>query len=406
MSEGLENNNDNVSQIPADLATDLLAKYGTEFNATKVDELGNLVNDEGTILAKIDDLLAREQSNDTLVKIEDKEYKLDKEGNALNEDGSIFKTKEELAIISDNNNLIKNIESKTNIKVYDENNNEVSFPDTPEGLIQRELAVSNQYFRIGQQESLNIFFRDNPEVLSAYLHLREFGNLNNFAQNVDYSKVTLDEKDIESHKQWIIKSQLNKGNSLEIAQNFANYAVDNKLSFKFATESINELKVADEARKQEAIKELNESRLANENAQKEYENKYSDIIKNKKEVKGLPILDIITVKDGDKILNYTRQDLIDYKFKPAYKDSEGNVYTKAEVDRSIFLKNIENELFLDYLLFTKQDFTTIINNKVADNKVKSLAERLIEFKAGIKNNNLSIPNHNNNNNSVSNINAD
>ena len=405
MSEGLENNNDNVSQIPADLATDLLAKYGTEFNATKVDELGNLVNDEGTILAKIDDLLAREQSNDTLVKIEDKEYKLDKEGNALNEDGSIFKTKEELAVISDNNNLIKNIESKTNIKVYDENNNEVSFPDTPEGLIQRELAVSNQYFRIGQQESLNIFFRDNPEVLSAYLHLREFGNLNNFAQNIDYSKVTLDEKDIESHKQWIIKSQLNKGNSLEIAQNFANYAVDNKLSFKFATESINELKVADEARKQEAIKELNESRLANENAQKEYENKYSDIIKNKKEVKGLPILDIITVKDGDKILNYTRQDLIDYKFKPAYKDSEGNVYTKAEVDRSLFLKNIENELFLDYLLFTKQDFTTIINNKVADNKVKSLADRLIEFKTGIKNNNLSIPNHNNNN-SVSNINAD
>ena len=391
------------TKIEAELSASILAKFGQEYKSTKVDDFGNLLDEKGTIVAKVEDLYKRLEDEETSITIDSVKYNLDKDGNAIDSTGKIVKTKEQ--INNSNPSLIKSLEEKTNIKVYDQNNNVISFPDDIEGIAKRELYIASQHRDLGKREGLNEFFKQEPDIYKAFIYLKRHNTLEGFNKPTNWDTFKLEDDNVEQHKDIIIKSQILKGNSEAVAKDFAQYGIDSKKSLDLAKDGIEYIKGLEKQEEEQIANQIAQQKELDDRQELEYYNKYKEFVNTQKMVKGIPINDVITINVNNKPETLTKDDFLRYKFEPRYKDNNtGETFTQLEYDKLQYNSNLENEIFTDYLMFIKQDISTLINSKFNTEKVKNIREKLKEYMSKGNSNFFNIPNNNNNNGAINQIN--
>jgi len=371
--------NDEPIVIPEDLRTDAFKQYGTQFGATKVDEAGNFLNDKGEVVKKWNDIETLISEEGEIIELDGNKYKLDENGNALDNEGKIFKTKEEVAELS---TPIPNLlGKKTGYEVKDEQGNVITFPDNIEGLEAREKQIIENVRKASYNTAVNEFLNANPFLIDAIRHYKEKGSYKGLGETEDYSKITLDKEEIDTHMAYIIKAEMMRGNTEERAKQLAAYIKNDNRTYEEATLALKYMNEKTELSRKEYNDKIVAQQKAAQDAIEEDTNNIVKVIKDGK-IGDFVIPDKLIKTENGKSVEYSKAHLIEYMTVPKYQDRQGNQFTAYEVDKMEFEKNNDN-IVLDALrLFMGKDIKTIFKENVQQTHVSNLKERINKFKSG------------------------
>jgi hypothetical protein len=313
-----------------------------------------------------------------LANIDGVDYKLDDKGNALKEDGTVFMTKEQMDSIDNTDDLISKVEKITNIIINDPDGKPITYDSTPEGLAKRELDIVSHIKSVTAKESISGFLQSNPDINAMYEYKQKNGTLEGFGTKLDYSTIKVDKSDKTQLKQFIIEDQLSRGNSLDVAKSFADFAEKNNQLEKLGLDSYNILKTNQETQFKDRQKKIKESNnryygadvdSAGNLKDLKVEGSLYDMIINKGEFNGLKLpKDGFILKGKDGATKVTPQDLFAYSAFSA--DANGNSQLDLLVNN--YLKSPANKLTIGMYILKGGDLSELATNAAATANAKRI----------------------------------
>lgn len=128
----------------------------------------------------------------------DVEYDLDADGNAV-KDGEIVYTKAQLdefaaAETQEETIDVSAISAISGLTPVNADGTPKKYEMTVEGLAQRDADIAELAKRQAESEAINNFFRTNPDIYQAALYKQTYGSLEGFANHVDWTTMTLEDK--------------------------------------------------------------------------------------------------------------------------------------------------------------------------------------------------------------------
>lgn len=370
--------------------SDDLKQYSTELGeATHLDATGNLVKEDGTIVKSktdLDEFLASKKTtgdNLNIIQIGDKDYTLDKDGNALDSEGKIFMTKDKIAELEEDTTStdinIEAIEKLSGYQVFDETGKPKTFDFTPEGLANREVAIVQQEVNKFKTEYPKLFLSENPDIADMLRYKQLYGSIEGYSNRVDYTKLTVDEKNLDQLFNLIVEAEKQSGKTPEKAHEIATMYKDaNKLpeQGKYSFEILKNKQIEVENK---LIKDKENAIKLQQDADNKYWSELKTTLLTKDVIAGITIPKTIQVKDKNGVLrNLTRQDIYDYVNKPVMKDSRtGETYSQYHVDKIAIEKarTLDDDIIDVIVQLTGKDTKSLIDAKVADNKVKDIINK-------------------------------
>ena len=319
--------------------------------------------------------------------------KINKDGNLVDDKGEVLLTKDKLSSSSDegiDDDIINisDISALSGIKLLDEEGKEITYESNVEGLAKREVDIKRLGYQEGQQKAIETFFAEYPEFGSMFRYMKTYGNLDNYSNFVDFSKVTLDSNNEGQLIDVITKAEIAKGSTPERAARIAAFAKADNTLYPDAQECLDYLantqKSHHEAADREAAK--SEAKLIEDE-----QNYYGVTVENKKikplNVKG-SIYDKVVVegkvgefiipKDGIRIkgknnttVNASREDLFNYIYVPV-AEINGQLLSQAQVDQYNKLNNTDELLKSFILNFTGGNLDSLITAKAKSDNVKKI----------------------------------
>lgn len=327
-----------------------------KFGAVTLDAEGNAIDATGKVVktkAEIEKAIL--DSPPEAIEIDGKQYKLDKDGNALGEDGKVFKTKVEIdAIVNEDTPLVLELIQKVGIHPTDAKGNPKTYEDSIEGLIE----LNNDIAEIKRIQNEKALFAAYPRVEKYLRHIASGGDDKTFFDVVknDYSKVVLDEKNVEQHKNLYRELLLEKGFTLDKANKLVEQSVAANEILNDGKESLLEHQKNQKAREAK-MEEDNAARIAAE------EKEITDHWDNVKNIVTKGQLDKITIPEVDRI------PFFDYIAKAV--DDNGN--SQASIARN--KETLETRLLFDYYRYKGYNFDKLIQNAANTKLVSSLRSR-------------------------------
>lgn len=375
---------------------DYIEKDGDQVNLDDDKEDDDTSNDDYQNSDK-DDKSDEYKENDSLeVTLEDGNVvtgTINKDGDLVDETGKVILTKDNLtSSVSDDDEVegitIADISKLSGITVTDQEGNEVAYENTVEGLAKREADIKKIGYIEGQKKALETFFSEYPEFESMFRYMKTYGNLDNYNNFVDFTKVALDSNNEAQLLDIIKKAEIAKGSSAERAERIANFSkVDNTLVAD-AQASLDYLantqKSYHEAADREAAK--NEAKLI------EAEQNYYGVTVENNKIKSLNVKDsvydkivnegkvgeFIIPKDGIKVkgknnttVTASREDLFKYIYVPV-AEIDGQLLSQAQVDQYNKLNNTDELLKSFIMNFTGGNLDSLITAKAKSENVKKV----------------------------------
>lgn len=293
----------------------------------------------------------------------DVEYELDAEGNAV-KDGQIVYTKaqlDEFAAAEQQEETIdvSAISAISGLTPVNADGTPKQYDMTVEGLAQRDADIAEIARHQAESEAITNFFRANPDIHQAALYKQTYGSLEGFANHVDWTTMSIEDKS-EAQLEAIIRSaEKRKGTSDAQIDRIIRFSKADKVLNETAKESLDYL-AANQKREIEEATARQEAQWKAE--QDELDKAYGityddhgkakvlnvpdslyDKIVNKGTIGGLaiPIAGIKRTVDGkEQIL--TRKDLVKYLTAPVVEIGD-SLYTQAQKD--VFDMLADNETF-------------------------------------------------------------
>lgn len=304
---------------------------------------------------------------ETVVEIDGESYSIDDNGNAV-KDGKVVYTKEQLDSfeeatkeVDENTATIEDLEKITGIEIKDENGNPVRHEMTVEGLAEREIAIKRLGEAEGFQKGFTKFLQDNPDVAEIINYKQRFGTIEGFNNTIDYSTVSLSDKEDELYN-LIVTAEIHKGTNPERAKRIAEHSKADGTLKDDAKDSLDYLKRAQEVEISNRRK-LEEAALQEEIEKEsnfygvtydvengsvkvlDVENSIYDSVVKKGVVNGYQIpLEGLKVKTDKGVKQFSRQDIFDYLAKPVYEEN-GVYYTQAQIDEIRRVSNPQEYAF-------------------------------------------------------------
>lgn len=344
-NDGQDNNDFDTDGLTLEEVSLLELNGGESF-----DDKGNILNKEGVIVKKKEEL-------DTI-----KLSKNDK-GELVDNTGKVLKTKEQVDEFEYQQlPVIKQVINRVGVIPLGEDGKPKEYEDTTDSLVEYAMDV----IPLQVQASLNKLY---PDVKDYITHRHNGGTAEDFfinrVQN-DYKSWVLDDKNEDSMLSIITKDLQVKGHSVADADELAKLIKDSgadklKEKAKASLASLQAYQTQTETAKQAQI---DAARQANIDAEKTYWREVGTII-NKGNLEGVQISEAM------------KQPFIDYISKPV--DKQGN--TQADLDAKE--ESVARGLQIDYLRMMKFDFTKLISNMAKTNQVKTLSEHLKKNQKGI-----------------------
>ena len=293
----------------------------------------------------------------------DVEYELDTEGNAV-KDGQIVYTKaqlDEFAAAEQQEETIdvSAISAISGLTPVNADGTPKQYDMTVEGLAQRDADIAEIARHQAESEAITNFFRANPDIHQAALYKQTYGSLEGFANHVDWTTMSIEDKS-EAQLEAIIRSaEKRKGTSDAQIDRIIRFSKADKVLNETAKESLDYL-AANQKREIEEATARQEAQWKAE--QDELDKAYGityddhgkakvlnvpdslyDKIVNKGTIGGLaiPIAGVKRTVDGkEQIL--TRKDLVKYLTAPVVEIGD-SLYTQAQKD--VFDMLADNETF-------------------------------------------------------------
>lgn len=293
----------------------------------------------------------------------DVEYELDAEGNAV-KDGQIVYTKaqlDEFAAAEQQEETIdvSAISAISGLTPVNADGTPKQYDMTVEGLAQRDADIAEIARHQAESEAITNFFRANPDIHQAALYKQTYGSLEGFANHVDWTTMSIEDKS-EAQLEAIIRSaEKRKGTSDAQIDRIIRFSKADKVLNETAKESLDYL-AANQKREIEEVTARQEAQWKAE--QDELDKAYGityddhgkakvlnvpdslyDKIVNKGTIGGLaiPIAGVKRTVDGkEQIL--TRKDLVKYLTAPVVEIGD-SLYTQAQKD--VFDMLADNETF-------------------------------------------------------------
>lgn len=293
----------------------------------------------------------------------DVEYDLDADGNAV-KDGEIVYTKAQLdefaaAETQDETIDVSAISAISGLTPVNADGTPKQYEMTVEGLAQRDADIAELAKRQAESEAINNFFRTNPDIYQAALYKQTYGSLEGFANHVDWTTMTLEDKSDDQLEAVIRSAEKRKGTSDAQIERIIRFSKADKVLTETAKESLDYLANA-QRREIEAANARQEAeyQAAQEALDKAYGITYDengkakvlnipdslyDKIVNKGTIGGLAIPTAgvkRTVNGKEQILS--RKDIVKYLTAPVV-EVNGDFYTQAQKD--VFDMLADNETF-------------------------------------------------------------
>lgn len=293
----------------------------------------------------------------------DVEYELDAEGNAV-KDGQIVYTKaqlDEFAAAEQQEETIdvSAISAISGLTPVNADGTPKQYDMTVEGLAQRDVDIAEIARHQAESEAITNFFRANPDIHQAALYKQTYGSLEGFANHVDWTTMSIEDKS-EAQLEAIIRSaEKRKGTSDAQIDRIIRFSKADKVLNETAKESLDYL-AANQKREIEEATARQEAQWKAE--QDELDKAYGityddhgkakvlnvpdslyDKIVNKGTIGGLaiPIAGVKrTVNGKEQIL--TRKDIVKYLTAPVVEIGD-SLYTQAQKD--VFDMLADNETF-------------------------------------------------------------
>lgn len=293
----------------------------------------------------------------------DIEYDLDADGNAV-KDGEIIYTKAQLdefaaAETQEETIDVSAISAISGLTPVNADGTPKQYEMTVEGLAQRDADIAELAKRQAESEAINNFFRTNPDIYQAALYKQTYDSLEGFANHVDWTTMTLEDKSDDQLEAVIRSAEKRKGTSDAQIERIIRFSKADKVLNETAKESLDYL-AANQKREIEEATARQEAQWKAE--QDELDKAYGityddhgkakvlnvpdslyDKIVNKGTIGGLTIPTAgvkRTVNGKEQIL--TRKDLVKYLTAPVVEIGD-SLYTQAQKD--VFDMLADNETF-------------------------------------------------------------
>lgn len=293
----------------------------------------------------------------------DVEYELDAEGNAV-KDGQIVYTKaqlDEFAAAEQQEETIdvSAISAISGLTPVNADGTPKQYEMTVEGLAQRDADIAEIARHQAESEAITNFFRANPDIHQAALYKQTYGSLEGFANHVDWTTMSIEDKS-EAQLEAIIRSaEKRKGTSDAQIDRIIRFSKADKVLNETAKESLDYLATNQKCEIEEATaRQEAQWKAEQDELDKAYGITYDDHgkakvlnvpdslydkIVNKGTIGGLAIPTAgvkRTVNGKEQIL--TRKDLVKYLTAPVVEIGD-SLYTQAQKD--VFDMLADNETF-------------------------------------------------------------
>lgn len=365
----------NTTKTAEEIAAEQAAKAAKEAEeAAKAEEERKKAEDE-EIKRKAEEEAAKTATKKTETETEtptkivlttddgDIEYDLDADGNAV-KDGEIIYTKAQLdefaaAETQEETIDVSAISAISGLTPVNADGTPKQYEMTVEGLAQRDADIAELAKRQAESEAINNFFRTNPDIYQAALYKQTYGSLEGFANHVDWTTMTLEDKSDDQLEAVIRSAEKRKGTSDAQIDRIIRFSKADKVLNETAKESLDYL-AANQKREIEEATARQEAQWKAE--QDELDKAYGityddhgkakvlnvpdslyDKIVNKGTIGGLTIPTAgvkRTVNGKEQIL--TRKDLVKYLTAPVVEIGD-SLYTQAQKD--VFDMLADNETF-------------------------------------------------------------
>lgn len=385
-SETVNDGNDNVTNIST-------GNIEHDPNGTSVDDIDdetttNIVDDENNTtdedVNNSDDTINEPLQPGTSIEVEGKTYTVDDNGNVLDENGNVFKEASEVndwinsfdqvddtsddSIIS-----IQSIQDAIGIDITDDDNNVVSYENTPEGIKDYINDVIDSAKNEHYETAIATLYQKYPilnDVLNYYI--ANGNSLEGFAQVPDRSNIVIEE-DNEEQQEAIIRTAWAEREQKGDVNSYIAYLKSSGALLSTAREELDAIKEADEQYRQELEEEA--ERVENERIEKleQYWNEVYDTIQ-KRTIAGYQIPESIIVNRNNQKISVTPDDFFNYIYRV---DKDGKSAYERDLEAETPESRREDEILRAYLKFVGGNYSNLVDmaiNKEKVNKLKLIAK--------------------------------
>lgn len=343
----------------------------------------------------------------TVLEFEGVEYKVDDKGNVVDKEGNIYKKAEEVKEwmssldTTDENDLtelnINNIQKEVGYDIVDENNNPIEFENSLKGTKAYIEAIIEQETKNIVQGTMNKFYNDNPLVKQFVDYVTLTGSPRGFGDIPDRRGIKLDAENKDQHIAIIKMAAQEFGNS-GINDNYIKYLETTGALYDEAKVQLKALQDKDVAVRKEIEEQATAARLEEEKKLNEYFENVNNVIRSRK-LGQFTLPENITIERNGRKLTLNLDDFYRYVSQPSVVDEEsGNKITAYQKDlRNQSNKDLlEKELLDAYLTFTGGSYADLINMLAKEDNVRKL---VLKAKENKNKNGITIkkPNKQNNN---------
>ena len=385
-SETVNDGNGNVTNIST-------GNIEHDPNGTSVDDIDdetttNTVDDENNTtdedINNSDDTSNEPLQPGTSIEVEGKTYTVDDNGNVLDENGNVFKEASEVndwinsfdqvddtsddSIIS-----IQSIQDAIGIDITDDDNNVVSYENTPEGIKDYINDVIDSAKNEHYETAIATLYQKYPilnDVLNYYI--ANGNSLEGFAQVPDRSNIVIEE-DNEEQQEAIIRTAWAEREQKGDVNSYIAYLKSSGALLSTAREELDAIKEADEQYHQELEEEA--ERIENERIEQleQYWNEVYDTIQ-KRTIAGYQIPESIIVNRNNQKISVTPDDFFNYIYRV---DKDGKSAYERDLEAETPESRREDEILRAYLKFVGGNYSNLVDmaiNKEKVNKLKLIAK--------------------------------
>lgn len=313
-------------------------------------------------------------------------YTVDKDGNVVDKDGNIFKEAKDVkewlesfdAEEEDNEKelTIKNIQSALDIVITDENDKEIEYENTPEGVKAYVEQVIENAREEHYETALNTLFSKYPfvqELINYYD--ANGGSLEGYGTMPDRSGIELNESD-EAQQEYIIRTAWKEQNRKGNVDGYIQYLKSTGNLFTTAQEELEGLKEADAQRREEVRQQAEQAKEEQLKAVKEYWGNVKKIV-DSREIAGYNIPEsIVVTRNGQK----TTASVDDF-FRYIYEvDDKGKSRYNYDIEAEDPQARLHDDILRAYLKFTGGNFTNLLDMAINKKEVNKLVLKSKEAK--------------------------
>ena len=353
-------------------------------NEKDKDDLKDIDDNKGK--ENIDDKEKNDDTNDLFsqikpgvqLEISDKTYTVDENKNLVDEEGNIFKKADEVEEylktleqsdedVAEELN-INSIQEAIGIGITNEDGKEIEFENTPEGIKQYLNAVIETQQHEIAETTLNTLWDKYPiikEVLDYYIaNGNSLEGFNSEAPNYDIDINDNDESQQESIIKLAWKEQNRKGN----VDDYIAYLKSSGKLLSVAEEELEGLKESAREQKQELAKRAQEIAKQQEQEQEQYWKGVKNVIESKK-IAGYKIPDTIIIKREGKNIAVTPNDFFNYIYRV---DKEGVTQYQRDLMKDSVESRRDDEILRAFLKFTGGTYANLVDMAISEKEVTKL----------------------------------